>query len=67
MLLKHYKILYNKIKYYIILCYNQWLIFKAMYFEVILENYPFYDNTYVFLFGLAWYLALTLEERGIDF
>ena len=65
--LKHYKILYNIIKYNINKAYDNWLIFKAMYFEVILENYPIYDDTFIFFYGLAYYLSLTLEERNIDY
>lgn len=65
--MKYIKLIYFKIKYFISYLYDKWLIFKAMWFEVILENYPFYDDTFIFIYGLAYYHALKMEERGIDY
>jgi hypothetical protein len=55
MIKKYYNLFYNKIIYFI-----------ALYLEVILDSYPFIDDTFIYIYGIAYYVSLIMTERKID-
>lgn len=55
----------NIIKKYYNILYNKILCFIALYFEVILESYPIVDDVFIYLYGIAYYISLTMTEREI--